>query len=512
MEEILKEGNTDTVINEEVLHALFPIENTESLNKKESVSDVESSLEALSIFSTMGSNDLAKEIDYLNSSLSKIYEKQLQITSKSVNTKEMVLVSLLFKSRKSLKNIIAQLCSAGEKMAEVFIELNNLSDKKSLLENELLQKEEEVKSAKTDLDDKQKTIDELTVKLKDANERSSRLALLEKELLQKEEEVKSAKTDLFSLKNELDERQKTIDELTVKSKDANEKSPRLFLLEKKLLQKEEEVKSAKTDLFSLKNELDDKQKTIDELTVKSKDANEKSSRLSLLEKELELKGKLINDLDKKCRGLNDYESKISLLEKEIDRKEKAISELKDIKVDILPEAQHRVAEPSYNNYNNNSNGIQQEFFQREIKELQQLIARKDLELLEARMKEHNNELLEKISKSKENNGSFKDYVNELKEELSKHYNELSKEKISSVQKQMESHSNEKEKEKEWEINYTKLNEQHKTELLILEDRHKKQMQNLQSKIQDMEKELGVIGNYKHSILNLFQNKNKNGND
>lgn len=420
MDKTLKQENLETITNDSTLNTLFSLENITDENKenfnKELINDDKSCLEALAIFSkTFGADDLSKEIDSLNSSISKAYEKQLALASKAVSTKELVLVSLLYKSKKSLKSITSQLSLLGEKMAEVFIELNNLGDKHSLLE---------------------------------------------KELAEKEEELKSAKSDVSSIKSELEEKETAVEE---------------------------------------------KQAVIKELTAKLHAANEKTIKLLQLEEKLEVKNKTITELEKKCRGSSDYESKLAILEREIRKKENLIDELKNTKIEIPYEIQDRKIESTHNHYG----GSNENFLQREIKELQQAIAKKDLELMETRIKEYNKELLEKINKNKESDGSLKEYISELKSEIEKHHEELSKEKVDRLQKQMESLSNEK--QKEWENNYSKLNEQHKTELLILEDRYNKQMQSLKSKIQEMEKEVGAVGNAKNTILNLF-NKNKDDNN
>lgn len=413
---MLKQNKLEKM-NEEVLNTLLSSEPASYESKKslmkeaELFNNEENQLEALSIFGKkFGVEDLAKEIENLNTLLSTIYEKQLQLASKSVNTKELVLVSLLYKSRKSLKNIISHLSFLEEKMTEVVIDNNNINEEK-------------------------------------------------------------------------------------------------LVIEKELIDKEEEIKSIKNNLISIKDEIEEKERIISEFAIKLEEANERNDKVSKLEKELELKEKTISDLDKRYRA--DYEGKISYLEKEIRGRERIINDLKDSKIIESPsEIQHRKPEPTYTTNHVGASELQHELLQKEIKELQQAIAKKDLELMEARIKEYNKELFEKINKPKENDSSFKEYTNELKSELEKRYEELAKEKINGLEKQMESSL--KERQKEWEDNRSKLNEQHKTELLILEDRYQKQLQSFKTKIQELEKELGVVGNAKNTILNLF-NKNKNEN-
>ncbi|MBI2996677.1 MAG: MerR family transcriptional regulator [Candidatus Melainabacteria bacterium] len=191
--------------------------------------------------------------------------------------------------------------------------------------------------------------------------------------------------------------------------------------------------------------------------------------------ELEVKQKAINNLDRK-------------LSETLQQKSKLESEL-----------------ALYKEGNNVPNQVRG----KKARELTQLLAKKDIELDEAKKK--SDELQSKLDKTTEDSTELKERLELLEDEISEIEHEVEEryqEQISSLREQIEALIDKK--QQEWEKFYVDSNEQHRKELLTLQRKHEQEILRLKQKIREQIQEIEEIKAIKNPLLSLLNISGKRG--
>ena len=140
---------------------------------------------------------------------------------------------------------------------------------------------------------------------------------------------------------------------------------------------------------------------------------------------------------------------------------------------------------------------------KKAKELHQVIIQKDLELDEIKKKKE--ELTAELNQSKEQTlelteriGLMEDEIAEMELEVEERYHE----QISSLREQIEGLI--EKKQNEWEVYYSKTNEQHRKELLTLQRKHEQEVLRVKQIMKEQFEELEELKMHRNPIAGLLR--------